>query len=95
MDLGAVAAPVLGLAVLLFPGYAWVAALAPRLPAAKAVPLGIVVALTVTPGAMFALNVLFSVPIRVGTLAYLAVALGMMGLAARLAQPLLDAASGA
>lgn len=83
MDLGAVGSGLLGLAVLLFPGYAWVRALAPGLPAAKAVPLGVVIALTLTPMAVFGLNVLFQAPIRVDTVALLGMALGLAGVGVR------------
>jgi predicted membrane-bound spermidine synthase len=79
-----------GLALFLFPGAAWALALAPRLGWAKGAGLATVLAFTVAPGALFLLNVLFDAPLRLDTAVFLSVALGMAGIATRLAGPLLS-----
>ena len=76
-----------GLALFLFPGAAWTLALAPRLGWRAAAPVGVVVAFTAAPAALFLLNLLFDAPLRLATMAPLAVAVGMAGVAARLAAP--------
>lgn len=78
-----------GLALFLFPGLAWTLALAPGLGWPRALALSLVAAFTVAPAALFALNLLFDVPIRLATIAFLCVALGMAGISFHLAGPLL------
>jgi hypothetical protein len=82
---------VAGLALFLFPGAAWTWALAPRMPLWKSVPLAVLLAFTLGPLALFALQVLVDLPLRLGTMATLAMALGLAGFAVRLRAPLLAA----
>jgi hypothetical protein len=77
-----VAGTLAGLALLLFPGLTWVAALAPWIGWLRGLVLAIVVGMTLTPAALFALDLLFGVPIHLGTIAAGAAALGMMGIVA-------------
>lgn len=79
----------LGLALFLFPGMAWSWAFAPGLPRLARVALGLVLAFTVAPALMFALNLMFDVPIRLDTIAFVSLALGLVGVARMVAQPLL------
>lgn len=63
-----------------FPGLTWTWALAPTLSWPQRLPVSLVAAFTIEPGFMMALNLLFGVPIRLDTTAYLAAALGMGGI---------------
>lgn len=79
-----------GLGLFLFPGFAWAFALGRDLPLASRLALGPVLAFTVAPAVTFTLNLLFDVPIRLDTIAFLSAALGMAGVAS-LASPRLRA----
>ncbi|MCA1813874.1 MAG: hypothetical protein LC624_07980 [Halobacteriales archaeon] len=83
MDLG-LAAPLLGLALFLFPGVAWARVVAPDLGLGGSAGLSVVLAFTLAPAALFALNTVFAVPVRPDVSALLAAGFGMAGLAAGL-----------
>jgi hypothetical protein len=63
------------------PGLMWTWALTPRLAWAYRVPLSIVAAFTIQPGAMLLLNLVFFVPINIATTVYLSSALTLIALA--------------
>lgn len=77
-----------GLALFLFPGATWAFALGRGLDLPKRIALSVVLSFTLAPMAMFVLNLIFGVPIRLSTIAFLSSALGMVGLAVLVA-PLL------
>jgi hypothetical protein len=70
-----------GFAMFVFPGAAWAWALAPRLGWARAAPLALVLAFTLLPALLFALDLLFEVPIDLATMMLFATALGLAGVA--------------
>lgn len=71
---------ILGGALFWFPGLTWTWALVPQLPWQHRIPLSVVAAFTIEPGALMALHLLFAVPITLATGAYLSAALGTAGL---------------
>lgn len=70
-----------GGALFWFPGLAWSWALIGDLGPSRWVPLSIVLAFTVQPFTMLLANLLFGLPVQLGTTATLSAALGLAGLA--------------
>lgn len=79
-----------GGSLFLAPGLAWAWALARELGPTRWVPLSLVLAFTVQPLTLLFLNLLFAIPITIGTTALLATALTLAGLAMGLT-PRMDA----
>lgn len=77
-----VAQMLLGGALFWAPGLTWAWAFLPEAPWSQRLPLSIVLAFTLTPAAMFLLNLVLGVPIRLATTAFLAVTLALLGLLA-------------
>lgn len=88
-----VARAVVGGALFLFPGLAWSLALLPRAPLATTLAAGVLLAFVVAPLALFVLNIFFGLPMRLSTMAFLAVALGMVAVAWRAYDRVLERAS--
>lgn len=76
-------ATVAGLLLFLFPGIAWTRVLAPALSWTSSVLVGVIAAFTIAPLMLFALHVLFSVPLAIGPMAFLCLALGLSAVALR------------
>ena len=77
-----------GLLVFLFPGFAWAFALGRDLDLPRRVGLGVVLSFTLAPALTFAANLLFGLPIRLGTIVMVSVAVGVAGVAVLLARSL-------
>lgn len=72
---------IVGLIVFFAPGAAWTWALLRHLGWMRAVPVAAVLAFTIEPFAMLALNLVFGVPVNLATGTYLSVALALAGVA--------------
>lgn len=71
----------LGGGLFLFPGFAWTWALGKPIPVPHRIPLAIVVAFSTTPLVLYFLSYFLHVPVNLGTMAFLAGALGLLGCA--------------
>jgi hypothetical protein len=72
---------VLGVLVLLAPGFALTWALAPNLDWAKFVSVGVVVSLSVPPATIYVLNIFLGVPFTTLNIVLIALAITFLGLA--------------
>ncbi len=84
MDGAAVLQFVLGVAILLAPGFALTCARAPQLDWAKFVAVSVVISLSIPPAVMYVLNIFFGVPFTLLNIVLIALSVAFLGLAGAL-----------